>query len=137
MKINHILRILADFIMDYGPCNVSLVDGSAVLSFPELKPMLIRYGSRYSYTAMPLMRVVFRVPALADLSGKACSGEFPVGTMEIEIGRIMITIGDGSEKTVWLDPAALDKLVFHPGGKEQKNIGNVKEFLDDLDDTGL
>ncbi len=137
MRINNILRILADFIKDYGPGNVSLVEGSAVLSFPELEPMLRRYGSQYGYTAMPLMRVVFSVPAMADLSGKAYSGEITVDAVEIETGRIMITMGDGSGEMVVLDPAAVDRLVFRPGGNEQKNIGNVKKFLDDIDETGL
>lgn len=137
MRINHILRVLADFIMDYGPHNVSLVEGSAVLSFPELEPMLKRHGSQYSYTAMPLMRVVFSVPALADLSGSAYSGEIQVGSMEIEIGRIMILRGDGSEEILTLDPAAVDKLLFHPGGKEQKNMGAVRKLIDDLDEAGL
>jgi hypothetical protein len=36
-----------------------------------------------------------------------------------------------------LDPAAVDRLVFRPGGNEQKNMGNVKKFLDDIDETGL
>ena len=137
MRINNILRILADFIKDYGPGSVSLVEGSAVLSFPELEPMLRRYGSQYGYTAMPLMRVVFGVRAMVDLSGKAYSGEITVDAVEIETGRIMITMGDGSGGMVVLDPAAVDRLVFRPGGNEQKNIGNVKKFLDDIDETGL
>ncbi|EQB71386.1 MAG: hypothetical protein AMDU1_APLC00029G0056 [Thermoplasmatales archaeon A-plasma] len=137
MRINNILRILADFIKDYGPGSVSLVEGSAVLSFPELEPMLRRYGSQYGYTAMPLMRVVFSVPAMVDLSGKAYSGEITVDAVEIETGRIMITMGDGSGGIVVLDPAAVDRLVFRPGGNEQKNMGNVKKFLDDIDETGL
>jgi hypothetical protein len=99
--------------------------------------MLRRYGSQYGYTAMPLMRVVFSVPAMADLSGKAYSGEITVDAVEIETGRIMITMGDGSGEMVVLDPAAVDRLVFRPGGNEQKNIGNVKKFLDDIDETGL
>jgi hypothetical protein len=137
MRINNILRILADFIKDYGPGSVSLVEGSAVLSFPELEPMLRRYGSQYGYTAMPLMRVVFGVRAMVDLSGKAYSGEITVDAVEIETGRIMITVGDGSGEMVVLDPVAVDRLVFRPGGNEQKNIGNVKKFLDDIDETGL
>jgi hypothetical protein len=46
-------------------------------------------------------------------------------------------MGDGSGGIVVLDPAAVDRLVFRPGGNEQKNMGNVKKFLDDIDETGL
>ncbi len=137
LKINELLNTLAGFIASYGLQNISLVEGSAAISFPQLEPMLKEHGSQYNYTAMPLLRVVFRVPAIAVFHGDAFRDEIPILAIEVDSGRIMITLGDGTEGILTMQPVAIDGVEFHPGGSDQKNIGTVRKLLDDLDEAGL